>query len=106
MRIWNPACRVRLYLPKYSTTKALCCGTTVAVLMTMITTTTATTITPNVKCKEPSMIYPLLRLAVQYERQTLDAGDARAAAGRDLCGPAVDRAPGTAAILQTAGIPR
>src|ERR1022692_1276677 len=74
--------------------------------MTMITTTMATMITPNVKCKEPSMIYPLLRLAVQHERQTLDAGDARAAAGRDLRGPAVNRTPGTAAVLHTAGIPR
>ena len=41
-----PACSVRLYLPRYSITNALCCGTTVAVLATMMTTMTAIAMAP------------------------------------------------------------
>jgi hypothetical protein len=39
-------CSVRLYLPRYSTTNALCCGTTVAVLAMMITARMAITMAP------------------------------------------------------------
>jgi hypothetical protein len=41
IRMLKPGRRVREYLPRFSTTKAFCCGTTTAVLKMTKTTTTA-----------------------------------------------------------------
>ena len=44
-RMWKPALSVLLYLPSRSTMKALCCGTTIAVLTSTTNATAATTST-------------------------------------------------------------
>src|SRR5262245_2039310 len=71
--MWNPAWSVLLYLPSRSTTKALCCGTTVAVrAMTMIANATRTRTVISVAMSSPAL---RLGFAADLKRKAIDPLD-------------------------------
>src|SRR5262245_16491433 len=107
-RMWKPASSVPEYLPSRSTTKALCCGTTTAVLATITSSrnarTTATiTIGVNIRPR-PLSPAPRRSLGGQPERQPfhpLDAGPL--AAPQRLARPHVPRCPAQFRLAGPAG---
>src|SRR5688572_29541177 len=103
-RIWNPAWIVRLYRPRFSTTYALCWGTTVAVLaITMITSTEITMKTYSVSIENLS---PLRLSGFQMQDEPVGVADHGLAARRDRRDIDVSRGPAGAVILDAAGLPR
>src|SRR3984957_9236266 len=96
---------VRLYLPRYSTTKAICCGTTVRVFASMRTTMSATTMAPKPKgISNSPLLLRTVPVGVDHERQPFDPVDARALSGRNDGAAAVYRVPGAAAKLEAAAL--
>src|SRR5512135_3245079 len=101
-RTWKPASSTALNFPSRSTTKAACCGTTVAVFTTTMTARTATTMAMS---SAAFTVRPFVRssLGPQEERQPLDPDHAAAPPPRERLAALGARLPGGAAQL---GAPR
>src|SRR5262249_51027775 len=101
-RMWNPACSVRLYLPRNSTTYALCCGTTINVRRkTKITRIAAATATINmpwlIRCSDAATAL----VETNVQREPVDRLDSGFLAGRDCLCADVERSPPGAAVFDS-----
>ena len=97
-RKWNPACLTPANRPRRSTTYALCCGTTTAVLATMMSTTIGETMPTTMTGLDPSA--GSFGFDVQHQAIHADDAAARAASERHRAG--VARRPCRAAQLDAA----
>src|SRR5271156_855478 len=96
---------VRLYLPKFSTTNALCCGTTVAVRAITMTASTARKMTTiveiSIRCS-----WQVSAVRLYEQSQAMHLNDAGASTGRNQPITVVAHGPVTAAVLNAGALTR
>src|SRR5208282_2391305 len=94
---------VRLYLPRFSMTNALCCGTTVAVRATTMTASTARKMTTIVEVSIAYSWQSVSAVRLYEQSQAMHFYDAGAATGRNRTFTVVAHGPVTAAVLDPGG---
>src|SRR5208282_733318 len=90
---------VRLYLPRFSMTNALCCGTTVAVRATTMTASTARKMTTIVEVSMDCSCQSVSAVRLYEQSQAMHLHDAGAGTGRNRPVTVVAYGPVTAAVL-------